>query len=224
MATTLGSSGITFSDNTSQTTTIGVLQSLGTPVYIGTYTTAGSYTWVKPSNVTRVLVKVVGAGGGAAGYCESGGAGGFAEKIIDVSAVSNVTVTVGTGGTTVTYYAAGGGGGSSSFGTYLSASGGGGANSTYAHTGGLGGVGGGTADYAIYGGAGTGHANSMGYAPQGRGGQTYWTGATAESRASPGSVNGGGTPGSGGPGNRTNDGSAGGGVGRDGAVVIWGFA
>ncbi len=57
-------------------------------------------TWTKPSNISKVYVKVWGAGGNGGSADSSGhgggggGGGGYAEGVINVS--SNVTVTVGT--------------------------------------------------------------------------------------------------------------------------------
>ena len=71
-------------------------RSLGQPLGISTYTSAGTYTWTPPVGCNRVLVRVVGGGGGGAGYCESGGAGGYAEGYHTTSAAQ--TVVVGAGG------------------------------------------------------------------------------------------------------------------------------
>lgn len=79
--------------------------------------TTGTSTWSKPSGVTKVKVRIVGGGGnGTSEPSESvnsgtngGGAGGYAEKIIDISASSSVMITVGAAGAT------------SSFGNLLSA-------------------------------------------------------------------------------------------------------
>ena len=98
-------------------------------------------TWSKPSNVKSIKVQVVGAGGGGSGFAESGGAGGMAEEVIDVTNISNVSVTVGNPGGGSNYSGCGGSGGSSSFGGYCSASGGYGANCRQQHAGGIGGNG-----------------------------------------------------------------------------------
>ena len=111
----------------------------GSPRNIVVFSSSG--TWTKPSWCKKVLVKVVGGGGGSAGYSESGGAGGYAEEIIDVTGVSSVSVTVGGGGGGVAYYNSAGDGGTSSFGSYCSASGGYGANRNLSHTDGHGGAG-----------------------------------------------------------------------------------
>jgi hypothetical protein len=215
---------ITYSDSTGQTTAYQPASIGGSLLAINTYSTAGSFTWSRPSGCTKVLVKVVGAGGGAAGYCESGGAGGYSEVTVDVTGVSTVAVTVGAGGTCVTYYAAGGAGGTSSFGSYASATGGLGSNSSFAHTGGHGGVGSlGTVN--LNGGGGTGHANSAGNGAIGNGGASFWGGSSTINRGAVNTKIGTGAPGSGGPGSRTDDGNGGttGRLGEDGMVVVYSY-
>jgi hypothetical protein len=139
---------------------------------IQSFTSSG--TWVKPTGITKILVRICGGGGAASGHGESGGAGGYAEKIIDVSTVTSVVVTVGAGSTSPTYYSGtAGAGGTSSFGSYVSASGGNGANSSHQHCGGLSGVGTG-GDLNLYGGGGTGHYNH-----QGDGGASFFGGSGA---------------------------------------------
>lgn len=115
-------------------------------------------TWTKPTGVTSVIVTVVGAGGGGSGFCESAGAGGTSERVIDVTNVSSVSVSIGNPGGGTNYAGCGGSGNSSSFGGYCSASGGYGANCRQQHAGGIGGNGsGGTLN--IYGGGGNGHGS-----------------------------------------------------------------
>ena len=68
---------------------------------VQTFTSSG--TWTKPSGITKVMVEVQGAGGAGtkgstAGQRNSGGGGGYARKLIDVSSISTATVTVGAGG------------------------------------------------------------------------------------------------------------------------------
>lgn len=62
-------------------------------------------TWMRPSGVTKIKVTVVGGGGGGGGARSSqdmgstgGGGGGAAIKIIDVSSIPSVDVTIGMGG------------------------------------------------------------------------------------------------------------------------------
>jgi len=118
------------------------------------FTSSG--TWTKPTGVRYVHVQVIGGGGGGSGHGESGGSGGYSERVIDVSGVSSVSVSV-SGEVNGTYYrSAGDNGGSSSFGSYCSASGGYGANRNNQHSGGLAGVGSG-GNLNIYGGGGESH-------------------------------------------------------------------
>lgn len=210
--------GATFDDNTTQTTKFDSSNEGGELLSITSFTTAGSFTWNRPSGCKKIVVRLVGAGGGAAGYCESGGSGGYSEKIIDVTNISSVAVTVGSGGGNVGYYAAAGNGGTTSFGTHCSASGGNGANQNLSHTGGYPGVGSG-GDINLNGGMGTGHGNSMGHGALGKGGDSYFGGSTANNRASGGNA-GTAAPGVGGSGGRTNE-SWPGGVGMPGAVFVW---
>lgn len=218
MAIVMDANGITFDDGTAQTTFV----DNGTIINIQTFSASG--TWSKPAECSYVVVKLVGGGGGASGYCESGGAGGYSEKVIDVTAVSTVAVTVGGGGASVGYYAAAGNGGTSSFGAYCSASGGYGANRNASHSGGHGGVGSG-GDINLYGGIGSGHTNSSGNATLGVGGNSYFGGSGTVNRSTTNSKMGPGAPGSGGPGARTNDGHSGANVsnGENGLVVVYAY-
>lgn len=119
-------------------------------------------TWSRPSGVKSIKVTVVGAGGGGSGFCESGGAGGTAERVVDVTNVSSVTVTVGSPGGGTNYSGCGGNGNTSSFGGYCSASGGIGANCSQQHSGGYGGNGSG-GSLNVYGGGGNGHGSYHSY-------------------------------------------------------------
>lgn len=119
-------------------------------------------TWSRPSGVKSIRVQVVGAGGGGSGFAESGGAGGMAEEVIDVTNTSSVTVTVGNPGGGTNYSGCGGGGNTSSFGSYCSASGGYGANCRQQHAGGIGGNGSG-GNLNVYGGGGNGHGSYHSY-------------------------------------------------------------
>lgn len=93
-----------------------------------------SGTWTRPSGIRRILVFVWGAGGGGGGAqggtsngaCGAGGgAGGFGWKLIDVSAIASVTVTIGAGGAAgADSGGTGGTGGTTSFGSHVSATGG----------------------------------------------------------------------------------------------------
>lgn len=135
------------------------------------FQSSGTYT--KASGVNQIMVRLVAAGGGGSGHAESGGAGGFSEKIINVSGISTVSVNIGTGGSGTYYSGRSGQGSSTSFGTFLSASGGDGANQTYQHAGGLGGIGSG-GDVNMYGGGGAAHGRY-----NGAGGYSFFGGCAA---------------------------------------------
>lgn len=99
---------------------------------IKVFNTAGSYTWTKPEGVKTIKVYVTGGGGSggtnnlANSQSSGGGAGGTSIKIIDVTNVSEVSLTVGAGGAGNSSYEEidGNNGGTSSFGSYCSATGG----------------------------------------------------------------------------------------------------
>ena len=113
-------------------------------------------TWNRPAGVRFVQVQVQGGGGGGSGHGESGGSGGYSERIIDVQNTSSVSVSV-SGEVNGTYYAnAGDNGGTSSFGSFCSAGGGYGANRNNQHSGGLPGNGSG-GNLNVYGGGGESH-------------------------------------------------------------------
>lgn len=146
----------------------------------GTYTKSGS-------DVTKLHVVVMGGGGGGRAYSECGGAGGYAEKVIDASGITTVTVTVGGGGSGGSYFGYSPGGGTTSFGSYVSASGGTGANAHIQHCGGLGGLGS-NGDLNARGGGGGGHNNMDQYssscAPGGQGGIGFFGGGTPGAHSS----------------------------------------
>lgn len=110
-----------------------------TPVFKSGFTTITSTTasWAVPPilrlGIRQAKVTVIG-GGGAGGKGANtasrgggGGGGGVSQRMIDLTGVSTVSVTVGTGGTAASVVGATGGAGtSSSFGAYCSATGGGG--------------------------------------------------------------------------------------------------
>lgn len=116
VALSVGQMAITNSNITDERV-IPVLTLINTPT-IQVFTAAG--TWTKPADCRKVKVTVVGGGGGGGGnYGGGGGGGGASIKYIDVTAISSVSVTVGSGGSSETT------GGTSSFGAYCSATGGG---------------------------------------------------------------------------------------------------
>lgn len=219
MAITMTATGIVYSDGTTQTTKFDTTTDKGKLLSITTFSSSG--TWTKPAGCTNIIVKVVGGGGGGSGYCESGGAGGFSEKRMDVTAISTVAVTVGAGGAQ-SGYSSGIDGGTSSFGSYCSASGGYGSNRNFSHTGGHGGIGSG-GDINLYGGTGTGHVNSSGTGALGNGGASYWGGnnnIVGRHQNPAGDRN--AAPGTGGCGGPTDNGYIGN-AGKAGMVVVWEF-
>ena len=134
-------------------------------------------TWSKPDGVGTIIVTVVGAGGGGSGFCESGGAGGTSERVIDVANVGSVSVTIGNPGGGTNYSGCGGSGNSSSFGSYATSSGGTGANCRQQHAGGVGGNGSGGTHNA-YGGGGGGYGDWSNYGSH-HGGVSYMGGSQA---------------------------------------------
>jgi len=126
---------------------------------IQVFTSSG--TWNRPAGVRYVRVKVQAAGGGASGHGESGAAGGYSERILDVTSIGSVSVYVGGGGGGTYYSGAGGNGDSASFGPYLSAGGGHGANRQNQHSGGVSGSGSG-GDLNLHQGGGGAHHHSFG--------------------------------------------------------------
>ena len=165
------------------------------------YTTPGTATWTKPSGITKVKVIVTGGGGGCSAVGGNraddigagGAAGGTAIKIIDVSSISSVTVTVGMGGTatpanyndTVSSSTSPNDGAPSSFGSHCSATGGKAGRSYYTNNAGVvgqavPGVGSG-GDINIQGGYGALPILNYNGAPDflsgGQGGVSFWGGA-----------------------------------------------
>ena len=189
------------------------------PVSCQVFTSSG--TWTKPAGITYVRVQVVGGGGGGSGHGESGGAGGYSEKVMDVRSISSVTVTVGGGGGGVTYSGGGGNGATSSFGSHLTGGGGHGANQNASHSGGFGGSGSG-GQLNITGGGGTGHGGNGDHS----GGSSYFGGCHAGPHSTtggyPANFEGVAAYGAGGAGAYTT--SSRGGNGRSGVVVVWEYA
>jgi|GEM_PF-5492975 len=120
----------------------------GTVRGLVSYTSAGTYSFVVPANVTNIWVRVVGAGGGGAGSIAGlsgggGGAGGYTENWVSVTPGQNISLVVGAGGAGGLGGStnSGGQGGTSTFNGTLSASGGaGGVSKTAPGPGGTNGV------------------------------------------------------------------------------------
>tara|TARA_A200000159_G_C7310285_1_gene334286 strand:- start:251 stop:1093 length:843 start_codon:yes stop_codon:yes gene_type:complete len=189
------------------------------PVSCQFFTSSG--TWTKPAGIKYVRVEVIGGGGGGSGHAESGGAGGYTARIMDVRALTTVTVTVGGGGTGVTYASGGGNGGVSSFGSYATGNGGYGGNQNAGHSGGFGGGSSG-GQVQIVGGGGNGHDPATG----GQGGGGYFGNGSAGGHATsgnfPGSFDGQGARGGGGAGGYGT--SSRGAQGTPGCVIVWEYA
>ncbi|MGB3434886.1 hypothetical protein [Achromobacter sp.] len=118
-------------DDATSITPLKLGQALAAVTGYQAYTSPGVYTYPKPVGTSKVFVRVYGAGGG--GACDvaaepgpgGGGQGGYWEGLFDISAVSSVAVTVGTGGAGGPSVGLNGtAGGASSFGTYCSCEGG----------------------------------------------------------------------------------------------------
>ena len=215
----MGPDGVVYGDGTVQTSSPSSSKDLGQLISITTFTSSGTYT--APTYCTKVLVRVTGGGGGSAGHFESGGAGGFSERLINpFTAGTSATVTIGGGGAGVGYYAAGGQGGTSSFGSYCSATGGYGANQNYSHTGGHGGTGSG-GQINFNGAGGYGHTNGFG-AWGAKGVASYWGGGFG-TRHSGGEQIGTGAPGAGASGGTTGNGG-GGKTASGGMVVVYAYS
>jgi hypothetical protein len=141
MTITLGNTGITFHDSTTQTTK---------PLLFLTYIYTTSGTWTKPvdtPNNAMVVIEAWGGGGSGRGDTGSsdgsgggGGGGAYNQAILPASDIlDTVDVTVGIGGILID-------GGNSSFGTYLTAYGGSRGIGGNSATNGVGGPGGGQFD------------------------------------------------------------------------------
>lgn len=205
-------------------------------VGVSTFTSSG--TWTKATResalgvtIGKIIVYVTGGGGGgtypagnlADDFGGGGGAGGTAIKIIDVSAISSETVTIGSGGTGSTTNTNGTDGGSSSFGSHCSASGGNGGRNASAGSG-LGGIGS-SGDLNLRGGVGTGGITNTSSGTNhrlGAGGDSYWGGGGAQ--ASGFDVAETGIYGGGGGGGVWQSGYRSGANGGDGIVVVWEIA
>ena len=137
------------------------------------FTTSG--TWTKPAGVKSVRVQLVGSGAGGRNSNIEGGAGGYSEKFIDVTAITSETVTVGPAPGSSTA------GNTSSFGTHCSATGG---QNPSGSGGGIGGTGSG-GDINIMGGGGRNAYSST--SGSNKGASSYFGGGNAGPGTGPGS-------------------------------------
>ena len=131
------------------------------PYNISVFTSSG--TWSRPAGVRYIRIKCQAAGGGGGGHGESGAAGGYSERVLEVAqnGIASVSVYVGGGGGGTYYNNAGGNGDYASFGPYCSAGAGHGACRQNNHSGGVSGSGSG-GDLNIHQGGGGSHHHSFG--------------------------------------------------------------
>jgi hypothetical protein len=141
------------------------------------FSTAGSFTYTKPSGINLIKVYVTGGGGGGGkgGSSEAagggGGAGGTAIKVINATSITTETVTIGAGGASETA------GSTSSFGSHCSATGGEKGLNAFALAGDTEGGVGSSGDINLYGQAGGGAADeTTGGKTGGLGGSSFWGG------------------------------------------------
>ena len=131
MATSIGSTGITFGDSTTQNTAallFGIEYQTISPVDVQTFNSSG--TWSKPASGTIALIECWGGGGSGSRRSTrpytGGGGGGYAAAYISLSKLSSsVSVTVGAGGASRSgSNLAGLPGGNTSFGNIIEVTGG----------------------------------------------------------------------------------------------------
>lgn len=160
-----------------------------TPTLINRQVFTASGTWTKPTNAKSVFVQVQGGGGAGGGSATTGagessmgsggGGGAYGDGIFDAAALgATVTVTIGSGGTTVSG-GDGNNGNTSSFGSHITASGGSGGlmrGVSFADHGREGGIGGSTitgAQLSIQGGPGQACFGGGQLGVSGEGGASY---------------------------------------------------
>ena len=168
-----------------------------------------SGTWTKPAGCRFIEVECVGGGGGGGGgvgdanpsinTCTGGGGGGaFARSLIDVTAITSETVTIGAGGAGSTGNVTGITGGDTSFGALVIAKGGAGSagNTAFSSSVKAGAYGGfasaSTGDFKLNGGAGTKGFCVSTLATSGEGGSSFYAGTTRKD-SNAGSYGGGGS-------------------------------
>lgn len=133
----------------SSTTVIGSTAALAIGKNEFATTTPGTGSWIVPSGITKVFVRIVGGGGsgGSGTSCGSGGgSGGYSESMLSVS--GTLSFTIGAGGAPATS-ASGNVGGSSTVGALTAGGGAGGATAASTNNP-IAGGGGGSASGGIY--------------------------------------------------------------------------
>ena len=73
MSIKLGQTGIQYPDGGIQGTKYGADLDKGRVIRVDVW--RDNATWTKPAGCRKILVQVIGGGGGGCGHCESGGAG-----------------------------------------------------------------------------------------------------------------------------------------------------
>lgn len=191
-----------------------------------------SGTWTKGAGTTKILAQGVGGGGGGGGggyFSSGGGAGGYASKFVNVTSISTVSVTIGSGGAGGSS-ANGTSGGTTSFGSHFTCNGGNGGQYSSVYPtikGGLGGSASG-GDVNISGGCGgsgvKGVSPNITYSTGGIGASSFYGGGGAAAQYD-GVAENGYAAGSGGGGTGYNSGGVyTGGTGANGIVIILEFA
>lgn len=192
------------------------------------YTSPGSGTYTRPSEVRALRIRAIGGGGGGGGGATygggGGGAGGFGETWI-TSPASSYNYTVGAGGAGGPPGGNGGSGGTTSISSIVANGGNPGLAGTGSNN--VGGLGG-TVSGVLFGvrgsGGGKGETSTMGvvHLNGGHGGSGYWGGGGGGSIAA-GYVGESGDRGGGGAGGAQAGGGTAGGHGGAGVIEIWEF-
>jgi hypothetical protein len=188
------------------------------------FTVAGVTEWTVPlaMKLGAIKPKITVVGGGASGSRINatagggGGSGGASFRVVDLTGVTSVTVTVGAGGPAQSNGLVGAAGGASSFGTFLSATGGQGASP--GGQGGTAGVGvGGDLNATGNGGGSAAQGTTGSLFMGGHGGGSFFGGGAKSNMVGSATVGFDGENGGGGGGNVLN---ASAGAGGDGVVLV----
>lgn len=174
--------------------------STGSTTTTATYYSAGNSSWVVPAGITSVTIKTWGGGGGGGAGSGgssggSGGGGGYAKGVVTVVPGNNLSIDVGTGGSSAVGATRGGDGGGFTSVTNTS-----------------------TATLLMQAGGGAGGGGARGSQAGGDGG------AGGGASGTTGNPGGGGTPAGGGSPGSTTSGGSGGAAGASGAAGAAGIA